>query len=396
MQNIDISPSKSGMSLYIATILTHTALTGGRVAVSLSAIGAHTSPLTLGILIALFAVFPMLLALHTGRWIDRIGIQAPLFIGVGLATLGCLGPVCLVSTGALIWASSLIGAGFMVFQVAMQNLLGQSEPSRRLHNFSRLAVTQSVSAFSGPLLVGGVLGLFGYRMTFAVLALLPATATAILLTQRAHLLHATGGTTYGHTGYTRSLLTTSSVRRILIANTVLSGAWDTHAFMLPLYGAAIGLSATRIGTIMSAFALAAFFARLSTPFTRARLSSATLLALAMACAAGVFMLYPLVNGLEQLLALSFLLGIALGTSQPNVMALLHEVTPPQQIAEAIGLRIALVNLTQFAVPLGFGALGSTLGTLPLFWGYAFVLAASIRWRTQSIGSRKHPRIEKKT
>ncbi|MDA0825872.1 MAG: MFS transporter [Proteobacteria bacterium] len=382
MQNISLTvrPRRFGALLYIATALTHIALTGGRVAVSLSAIGAHMPPLTIGILISLFALFPMLLALHTGRWIDRVGICLPLFTGAGFAAVGCLVPVFHASIGALICASSLIGVGFMIYQVAMQNLLGQAKPSRRLHNFSILAVTQSISAFSGPILVGSGLDLFGNRMTFGMLALFPAIASFILLTQYAHLPHLARGTGHERTTDTRSLLIKPSVRRVLIANTVLSGAWDTFTFILPLYGVAIGLSSTRIGVVLSAFALAAFLARLSTPFARAKLSSWTLLALAIACAACVFTLYPLVHSLTQLLTLSFVLGIALGGSQPNVMALLHEEVPPQQIAEAVGLRIALVNLTQFAIPLGFGVLGNAFGTLPLFWGYAFVLVASGGWR----------------
>ncbi|CAJ4604084.1 putative MFS transporter [Burkholderia pseudomallei] len=178
-------------------------------------------------------------------------------------------------------------------------------------------------------------------------------------------------------------------------NTVLSGAWDTHTFLLPLYGTAIGLSATGVGIIMAAFAMAAFLARLGTSLATSRVAPSTLLMVVTVCAACVFAVYPLVNNQEELLALSFLLGLALGASQPNVMALLHEAAPPKRIAEAVGLRVALVNMTQFAIPLGFGALGSALGTLPLFWGYAFILAALASWKRWPRRSGTHDQAEER-
>ncbi|MDA0561036.1 MFS transporter [Burkholderia pseudomallei] len=397
MRNVDlpVKPSIADGQLYMATVLTHTALTGGRVAVSLSAIGAHMSPLMIGVLIALFAVFPMLLATHTGRWIDHVGIRLPLFSGAGLTVLGCFGPAVQVSVGTLMWSSSAIGVGFMMYQVAMQNLLGRSELSRRLRNYSRLAMTQSVSAFCGPVLVGGVLDTLGNRMTFGLLSIFPAVAIALLLTQRARLRCLTSSGERERKADTDSLFAEPTVRRILIMNTVLSGAWDTHTFLLPLYGTAIGLSATGVGIIMAAFAMAAFLARLGTSLATSRVAPSTLLMVVTVCAACVFAVYPLVNNQEELLALSFLLGLALGASQPNVMALLHEAAPPKRIAEAVGLRVALVNMTQFAIPLGFGALGSALGTLPLFWGYAFILAALASWKRWPHRSGTHDQAEER-
>jgi len=45
-------------------------------------------------------------------------------------------------------------------------------------------------------------------------------------------------------------------------------------------------------------------------------------------------------------------------SQPMVMSLLHNTTPAGRVGEAIGVRMSLVNMSQIAMPLLFGALGT--------------------------------------
>jgi MFS family permease len=61
-----------------------------------------------------------------------------------------------------------------------------------------------------------------------------------------------------------------------------------------------------------------------------------------------------------LLALAFVLGLGLGMAQPMVMSLLYSAAPAGRVGEAVGMRTSLVNLSQTAMPLVFGALGSAL------------------------------------
>ena len=72
------------------------------------------------------------------------------------------------------------------------------------------------------------------------------------------------------------LLAVPALRRILMVNTILSGAWDTHLFVVPIFGVAIGLSATTIGIILASFAAATFVIRLVLPLIQRRVRSWTL------------------------------------------------------------------------------------------------------------------------
>ena len=65
---------------------------------------------------------------------------------------------------------------------------------------------------------------------------------------------------------------------------------------------------------------------------------------ALLLAGAVFLVYPLSTNVLGLLALSFILGLGLGSSQPMVLSLLHTHAPPGRIGEAAGVRLSLVNM----------------------------------------------------
>ena len=78
-----------------------------------------------------------------------------------------------------------------------------------------------------------------------------------------------------------------------------------------------------------------------------------------------------------LAATAAVLGLALGTSQPNVLALLHSIAPPGRGAEAIGIRATIGNASSVMMPLAFGAAGATLGMFVVFWGLSLAIAAGV-------------------
>jgi MFS family permease len=98
-----------------------------------------------------------------------------------------------------------------------------------------------------------------------------------------------------------------------------------------------------------------------------------LIAGSMSIAASSYLLFPFVSTVPLLIALSFVLGIGMGCSQPVIMSLLYEASPPGRQSEAVGVRTTMINASQTFIPLLSGALSTALGTAPLFW----VLAATL-------------------
>src|SRR5690606_17504426 len=159
----------------------------------------------------------------------------------------------------------------------------------------------------------------GYRWAFAVLTLFPLIALIVLLRQRWNIPHTLILSKAASKVNATDLLTHPMVRRVLIATVLLAGAWDLNAFMVPIFGTAIGLSATTIGIILSAFAAATFVIRVMLPWIQRRMAPWTLLRTAMLCASVVYLAYPFFEQVPILIALAFLLGLALGSGQPSLL-----------------------------------------------------------------------------
>jgi MFS family permease len=359
---------QSFLALIGLGIFNHTVLTGGRVTVALYALSHGASPLIVGTLMGLYAFLPMLLAVAAGRLSDRLGVRWPMLAGSCGVMVGAVIPCFLAGIAPLYVATSLIGVSFMLFQISMQNATGAfGPPSERARNFSLLALGYSISLFGGPLIAGFLIDHASFTTAFAVLAVLPlvpivAIGRGMIWLPGPHRAHATDAK-----GGLVELLSNARLRRVFIINGLLSMAWDLHSFFIPIYGARIGLSASRIGVILASFAAATFVVRLFMPKIAQRFSEFEVLTAALFVAGSAFALFPFVEQVGVLMTLSFTLGLALGSGQPMVMSLLYSMAPAGRMGEAAGVRMTIVNASTFAMPLLFGAVGSTLGLAPVFW-----------------------------
>jgi MFS family permease len=367
--------SRTLPALIALGILNHTVLAGSRITVSLYALSLDGSPFVVGSLMGLYSFLPMWLAVGAGRLSDRIGVRRPMLAGsLGIA-LGVVLPRVFPGLPALFASTSLIGASFMLFQVAAQHATGAlGPPTERAKNFSLLALGYSISGFCGPLLAGFLIDHADYGSTFLVLALLPLVPAMVL----AHGALALPSPHQPHVrptpGGIAELLRDRQLRRVFAINALLAMSWDLHSFFIPVYGARIGLSASRIGIILAAFAAATFAVRLLTPWIVRRFSELEVLSSALFVAGCAYAMFPFVASLWPLMALSFTLGFALGSGQPMVMSLLHSLAPAGRMGEAVGVRMSVINASTFAIPLLFGAIGSSLGIGPVFWLVGVALA----------------------
>ena len=367
--------SRTLPALIALGILNHTVLSGSRITVSLYALSLDGSPFVVGSLMGLYSFFPMLFAVGAGRLSDRRGVRRPMLAGsLGIA-LGAVLPRVFPGLPALFAATSLIGVSFMLYQVAAQHTTGDlGVPADRPKNFSLLALGYSISGFFGPLLAGVLIDHADFGSTFLVLALLPLVPAMVLARGRLALPGPHPPQARVSSVGAVALLRDRRLRGVFAINGLLSMAWDLHTFFIPLYGARIGLSASRIGVILAAFAAATFVVRLIMPWIVRRFSEFEVLNAALFVGGCAYALYPFVSSVWLLIALSFTLGLALGSCQPMVMSLLHSLAPAGRMGEAVGVRMAVINASTFAVPLLFGAIGSSLGIGPVFWLVGATLA----------------------
>lgn len=362
------SSRRSLLALIAIGIANHATLAGARVTVSLDALARGASPALVGALIALFALLPALLAVSVGRLSDRIGVRAPVIAGSLGVAVGALLPFVAPGIVSLFASSVIIGVAFMTFQVAAQNATGEfGTLTERARNFSLLALGYSISGLLGPLIAGYAIDRIGYRATFALLALLPLPGIVTLTRGRPTLPAPRPVASTGQPGSVMDLLAHRALRRVFAVNVLIAMAWDLHTIFVPIYGARIGLAASQIGVILAAFAAATFVVRLAMPLLVRRASEHQLLTAALFVAAAVYVAFPFVERAGALMALSFTLGLGVGSAQPMVLSLLHTHAPPGRMGEAAGVRMSLVNAVSVGVPLAFGALGASFGIAPVLW-----------------------------
>lgn len=367
-------PRRTLPALIVLGIANHVVLAGSRVTVSLDALSRGASAFTVGLLMALYALLPMLFAISAGRLSDRIGMLRPMTAGsVGLV-VGATLPVIVPGLAALFVSAALVGVSFMLFQVSAQKATGGlGQASDRARNFSLLAMGYSISGFIGPLIAGFTIDHGGYRIAFAVLATIPMFTSLYLSRGKLELPRTEPQVTPHGPGGVLALLSEPALRRVFAINVLYSGAWDLHTIMIPVYGASIGLSASQIGAVLSTFAGATFVVRVVMPRLMRWRTEQQVLTTALFIAGLVYVLFPFAKDAWLLGTLSFVLGLGLGTGQPMVMSLLHTHAPPGRVGEAVGVRMSIVQTSAVAVPLLFGALGATFGVAPVFWSVGVCL-----------------------
>ena len=359
-------------------VLAHVALGAARVTTALYALSLHASEFRVGSLIALFAVFPMLLAIVMGRTIDRIGIRKPFIAGALLASLGVALAALIPGFSILYLCAILIGTGFMAIFISAQHAVGAlSSKEERTNNFSKLSLGFSISAFSGPLIAGIVIDHCDYAVAYAVCGVF--TAFALLLAWLGNLpsipqqiKHATTSS-----GSIVSLLKEKELRRVYIVGILIAAAWDLFTFVTPIRGSQLGFSASTIGAILATFSVATFIIRLAMRSITQHFHEWQILTGALSAAACCYLLFPFMQQPLSMALTAAGLGLALGTGQPNVLALLHQNAPAGRGAEAIGIRATIGNASAITLPLAFGAAGTALGLYAVFWGLGAIIACGI-------------------
>jgi MFS family permease len=370
------------MSVYfvvLLSVLSSIAHRGSRVVVSLNALQLGANSFEVGVLAALYAVFPLLLAVYAGRVSDRIGVRTPILFGSMGITAGILLPVLHGGLFTLFLCPTLIGLGQIFFHVSIHNAVGSiGGAAHRTRNFSTFALGASVATFIGPGLAGVSIDALGFRSTYLVLA--AAALLVVLLVLAFPSLVPPRGARQDEKQARRALdlLKEAPLRRTLIMSGVTLTGIELFSFYMPVYGQSIGLSATRIGLVLSSYAAAAFVVRLVMHKLAARFTEAGVLTGSLFIATATYALFPFLSGAPMLLVTAFLLGLGLGSAQPLTIMLTYQHAPQGRSGEALGMRLTVNKITQISIPLVFGGIGALFGLAPVFWANAaFLLAGGI-------------------
>jgi MFS family permease len=372
--------------LTLCQVCLHSSMAGMRMAAPLWVLQHGHGAALAGLVVALFALVQIFLLLPAGRYADRHGLQRPLRWCVGASTLALASAAAWPQLWVLCLAAALCGSGAGAANLVLQRHVGRAAatPEQMRRAFAWLAIAPAAAHFVGPLVAGLAIDYGGWRIAFALLAVLPLLSW--LFVRRTPELP-NDAPPAGERAATWDLLRMPALRRLLLMNWFMSASWDLHAFLVPVLGHQRGISASVIGSVLAAFAAGTIAVRLLVPLLGPRLREWMLISGANALTGLLLVSYPFTNSLLSMGLCSAALGMATGSMQPMVNSLMHQLTPRHRHGEAIAVRLTMINVSMCGMPLLLGLAGGAIGVSAVFWsmGLAVGASSSLGWRLRDVG-----------
>jgi MFS family permease len=332
----------------------------------------------LGLLSASFALVPLVLAVPSGQFVDRIGEKRVMLAG---SAIFCLASVLFIQVGdsvtGLVVASIALGMGQLCSVVGQQSLVANTAgPGRYDTAFGHYTFAASLGQMFGPAMIV----LFGGSETIPDTSriFIGSTVLVLLLLVCTFALRGAPKQRRGAASEqqgVRSLLHIPGLTRAIVASGVVLAAVDITLVYLPALGSERGLASGVIGLLLAVRAASSmvarlFLGRLSHWIGRQRLLLISVItALTLVLASLALPLWLLVVAVT-------LLGFGLGVAPPLTMSWVAEAAPPGLRGRAIALRITGNRVGQVLVPSGVGLIAGGLGAAGVLWMTSATLVAA--------------------
>lgn len=332
---------------------------------------------TVGLLGAVYAILPVLVAVSFGRIVSRYGEKVFLLMG----SCGVL-----VSSFLFSRADSLVGLGFLTAIAGVSHLAvmvgGQTMTANRStsesydRDFGYYTFSASFGQMVGPLLGGFVAGTRGSLPASTSKAFLLATLISIIGLLPVILsksLSKTNTNLSDHVSrkiHARDVLLHRGMKEAMFTSLIVSTTIDILTIFIPLLGTELSISPMAVGVILAVRSAASMMSRLFLGNLSHRFGGrATLLISTTIATCALIGLYFVTTPL-MLSTVIFIVGFTLGIGQPLTMAWVSKISQPQERAMAITLRLTGNRVGQFALPIAAGIAVGTYGVGSLFLGLA--------------------------
>lgn len=351
------------------------------------------SAVMIGIALGCRHIGPVLLSIHGGTLMDRLGIRRMMMI---FAAVGAVAPL-LFPLFPIIWAVILlqmvVGLVDALGWVGAQALVGREMKGDPTYA-GRMSFCTRLGLFAGPPLAGLAWDLVGPFGGFAMVSLWSAGILASLL-----LLGGTGvGGPPGNGGVAPApvtlrallprlsdyraafgLLTVPAMGFIMVMTVLRHVGGGIQGSFYVVYLKDIGISATLIGLLLTVSGVFGLAGSLSVaPLLRFQRAHWFLLWTVIVSLVFVA-ITPALRGVPGLMLASGLRGWALAASLVLLMTLIARAAGPQMQGQAMGLRVTLNQAVWFVVPVAMGALIDLAGMAASFYLIGALTVGLVLW-----------------
>lgn len=337
----------------------------------------------IGLIAAVYALVPLLIAVPMGRWVGRLG-EVPLLFA------GCLSFIVLGISFAFInniiaiaAATSLAGIAHLSNVAASQAMVASRSPmDLQDQNFGYFSFSTSMGHTFGPMLGGLIAGSAGvlprsstsafvFAAVLAMLALVPFFLFKGVKEVRTQEERDAAGSIRA-----RDVIERPGIKPAIWTSLAVASTNDVLVVILPLVGTEKGINPVVIGAILSLRSAAAMVSRFLLGRLTGRFGSANVMNYSIFLSA-IFLFMSVYSTTALTLgALMAVVGFLLGIGQPLTMSIVSKKTPIEERAMAISIRLFGNRLGQFLVPLGAGALTAPFGGGAVFVGLAALIASA--------------------
>lgn len=371
--------------LLVSSTLTQATIYVVRPFITYRAIEIDASASAIGLIGAIYALFPVLLALKFGSWVGKYGEGKFLVFGTLALIFSCIFLVFTASVFTLALATAFAGLSHLALMVGGQTMVAlRAVKSDYNRLFGYYTFSASLGHTFGPVIAGLLAGsmanglpersnnAFYFAILLATLALIPTYGwrNSEPTVKAAEELSNTWIAA-------KSMLARKEISLAVFISLAISSTLDLLVIFLPLLGTERAIEPSVIGLIISLRAIGSMGSRLllgkvsQKVKDRSLLISTTALTMA-ACIGMVYTAQPFLLG-----ALVFIAGFASGFGQPLTMSLISLRTKADERALAVSARLTGNRLGQFLLPMLAGLLANGAGVGAVFWSMAALLGVSL-------------------
>jgi len=318
-------------------------------------------------LIAIFARFPM------GRYIDRKGRKLILVTG---AVIYVLTPVLysLAPDTAFFGMFRLLqGVGIAAFTISSLAMVIDFVPRKRVGEaVGVFSVAQMVAMAIGPMISGGIVGIFGYIGTFYIIAGLSIIALVLTLNVKERFVPKEVEKTS-----IRTALKDGNLRSACIASFFLMFTYNVVIIFTPLYMNSLYLDTYEIGVFFSIYALATIVSRPFSGRLSDRIGRSAVVLPMMAVAVLAIGLLPIADGPVAFAVIAVLYGFGYGSSFAPLSAMAVDTVNPALKGSALAIYYSATDIGLVAGAFSMGIFAEVYGFRVLFGLNSMVLVVGI-------------------
>lgn len=338
---------------------------------------------TVGILGALYAILPVLVAVFFGKIVGRIGERAFLIIG----STGVLASSFLLSKSNSLLTLGLLtaiaGVSHLAVMVGGQTMMANRSTHETYdRDFGYYTFSASFGQMFGPLLGGLVAGSNGVLPRSTSHAFILATAISliglvpILLTRSLDVSIKDVVKESGVKIRVVDVMKHRGMKEAMFTSLVISTTIDILTIFIPLLGTELRITPVVVGVILGVRSAASMLSRLFLGQLSQRFSSRSTLVISTTVATFALVAMYFAKDALFLGLVIFIVGFTLGIGQPLTMAWVSKISAPQERAMAITLRLTGNRVGQFGLPIAAGLVVSALGVGSLFLGLAALVGVT--------------------